>query len=183
MTPPALGNLALRPARLDDADDLVALVNANSMALTGEAETTLKEVTDELNDPDLDVERDTRVVFAPDGRLIAYSAVWGAGRPALPFVDVFLHTSEWGRDTTTTPRLLEWAEARTRENLPQIAPELRVAIRGYSHPNEDQHIAALLAAGYQPIRHSFEMAIDFDAPPEAPPPSRWFHAAHRRTRR
>ena len=167
MTPQLPAGYTARPAVREDAEAVVSLLHAYSLAVSGEIENSLKGLLGEWNVPDLDLARDSLVVFAPDGRLIAYSVVWNKSHPVLPFVNVFLHASEWDRDTTTCSFLLAWGEARTLENLPQIAPEQRVALRGFCDPRDGQFLAALTAAGFQPIRQSFEMAIDFDEPPKS----------------
>ena len=119
MTPQLPAGYTARPAVREDAEAVVSLLHAYSLAVSGEIENSLKGLLGEWNVPDLDLARDSLVVFAPDGRLIAYSVVWNKSHPVLPFVNVFLHASEWDRDTTTCSFLLAWGEARVLENLPQ----------------------------------------------------------------
>jgi ribosomal protein S18 acetylase RimI-like enzyme len=159
-----------RPAVREDAEAVLAILHANALALNGETENTLDELLEEWGDPDLDLADDTRVVLAPDGRLIAYAVWWGKGREALPFVDVYLHQREWERDTLTEPALLAWAEARTREQAGDVAPDLRIAMRTFSDVRETRYIQMAERAGYTQVRHSYRMGITFDGPPD---PGAW----------
>ena len=160
----------IRPVVPEDAEAVIALLGANAAAMGDPLENTLEDILREWADPDLDLERDSKVVFTPDGRLIAYSLLWSKGRSMLPVVEVFLHSSEWETDTFTEPALFAWAENRARENLAEVPPETRVAIHAFSDARETRYLAIAEAAGYHPIRHSFQMGITFDGPPEPP---RW----------
>ncbi|HYO89869.1 MAG TPA: GNAT family N-acetyltransferase [Candidatus Limnocylindrales bacterium] len=158
----------VRPARREDAEAVVAIIQANSLALIGEIDYSLEDLLEEWDDPDIDLERDTQVVFAPDGRLIAYAVVWSKGRPALPIIELYLHAAEWAQDGVTEPYLLGWAEVRARENLPELAPELRLGLRMYSDSRDERFAAVLAAAGFEPQRYSLQMIKALDEAPVAP---------------
>ena len=160
----------MRPLAREDAEGMIALLGANAAAMGDPLENTLEDVLREMADPDLNLAHDTRAVFTPDGRLIAYSVAWATGRPALPIVEVFLHSSEWETDTVTERVLLDWAEDRVRENLASLPPDMRVAMQAFSDVRETRYLAILADAGFRSIRHSFQMGITFDSPPEPP---RW----------
>lgn len=170
MTPLFRPDCVVRPAVREDAEAVLALLHANSLAISGEIDQSLTDLFEEWDDPELDLARDSRLVFAPDGRLIAYAVLWSKSRAALPFADIFLHVSEWATDTITEPALLAWAEERARENIPDLAPELRVAVRVYCDSRETRLLNILEAQGYSAIRHSFRMGITFDGPPD---PGAW----------
>jgi ribosomal protein S18 acetylase RimI-like enzyme len=168
MTPELPEGYVIRPAQREDAEAVVALIQARTLTLTGEVDFALDDLIEEWDDPELDLVRDTRVVFAPDGRLIAYASIWSKGREPLPIIGVDAHPDEWARDTVTEPYLLAWAEARALENLAGLAPELRLGLRIYNNAR-DTHFGPLLeAAGFEPLRHSLQMLKAFDAPPAAP---------------
>jgi mycothiol synthase len=164
-----LGYVA-RPVKLDDAPEVLAMFHAISLKYVGEIEETLEELVNTWSDPELDIERDTRVVIHPDGRIIGYAIFDDAGRPEAPYIDAYLHPNEWwtGADTHTLPYLFDWLDQRASENIPQLAPDLRVALRGYTHSVDFPYKAALEAAGYEQIRHSFRMQIDFTDAPKPP---------------
>ncbi|MFN8377734.1 MAG: GNAT family N-acetyltransferase [Anaerolineae bacterium] len=160
----------VRPVLHEDAEAVLALIHSNTLAISGEIDESLKELLEEWADPDLDLARDSRVVFAPDGRLIAYALLWNKNRLALPILEIYLHASEWDTDTVTEPGLLAWAEARTWENVGDIPPELRIAVRTYCDSREERFLKLVEAEGYSAIRHSFRMGITFEGPPE---PGTW----------
>lgn len=170
MTPSWPAGATCRATVREDAEGVLAILNANSIALNGVPENTLDDLLEVWDDPRLDLAQDTRVVIAADGRLIAYAVLWNKGRESLPVVDVYLHHSEWETDTLTDAALLAWAETRAWEAASAIAPDLRIAMRSYTDVRETRLLNALDGAGYTPIRHSFQMGITFDG---APDPGAW----------
>jgi ribosomal protein S18 acetylase RimI-like enzyme len=162
------GDHTARPAQRDDAEAVLALIQARTQALIGEVDFTLGDLLEEWDDPDLDLERDTRVVCTFDGRLIAYTSIWSKGRESLPIIGVDMHPDEWARDAVTEPYLLAWAEARALENLAGLAPKLRLGLRIYSNAGDTRFGRLLNDAGFEPLRHSLQMIKAFDAPPVAP---------------
>lgn len=169
MTPSLPEGTIIRPARRDDADAVVALMREFTLYVSGEATGSLDTLLEEWDDPDIDLARDSRVVYAPDGRLVAYAILWSSGRIALPIVEVFLHTDEWAHDDFTEPVLLAWAEARSRENLADLPPETRLALQVFADSREERFAGVMAAHEYGAIRHSFEMLRALDAPPEVAP--------------
>jgi ribosomal protein S18 acetylase RimI-like enzyme len=168
MTPELPEGYVIRPAQREDAEAVVALLRANALHVAGEAEGSLDVLLEEWGDPDLDLARDTRVVFGPDGRLVAYAILWSIGRAARPTAEIFLHVNEWARDDFTEPALLQWAEARARENLPELPPQTRMVLQLFSDARETRFDGVLSQHGFAPVRHSFQMRRVFDPPPEAP---------------
>ncbi|QYX75787.1 GNAT family N-acetyltransferase [Streptomyces akebiae] len=67
--------LAVRPATLDDAAAVCALLNEIDLLEIGRAETELVEVQADLKHPEADLERDSWLLFDGD-RLVAYGLQW-----------------------------------------------------------------------------------------------------------
>ncbi|MXM66483.1 GNAT family N-acetyltransferase [Streptomyces sp. HUCO-GS316] len=67
--------LTVRPATLDDAAAVCALLNEVDLLEIGRAETELSEVRADLKHPEVDLERDSWLLFEGD-RLIGYGLVW-----------------------------------------------------------------------------------------------------------
>lgn len=166
MTPSMPDGYLSRPAVREDADALLALVNAYMVAVTGAPDYALDDVLEDLDDPDLDLERDTRIVIAPDRRMVAYACVWSSGRPALPIIELVLHPDEWAAHPGIDPALLAWAEARVRANEAEIPADVRLAMRAFSDARDERLRAVLIAAGFAAFRHGFKMGIPLDAPLE-----------------
>ncbi len=108
----------IRPAVREDAEALLAIVHANSLERDGSTESTLQDMYDEWDDPDLEMARDTCTVITPDGRLVGYVALWGRGREALPFADLCVPNAEPATEAAVAPVLLDWAERRAWEMSP-----------------------------------------------------------------
>ncbi|MFF7393577.1 GNAT family N-acetyltransferase [Streptomyces scabiei] len=67
--------LTVRPATLDDAEAVCALLNEIDVLEIGRAETELVEVQADLKHPEADLERDSWLLFEGD-RLLAYGLQW-----------------------------------------------------------------------------------------------------------
>ncbi len=158
-----------RPVARDDAEALLALLNSYDVAVTEAPSYALENVLEDLDDPDLDLEHDTRVVLSSDGRLIAYACVWSTGRPALPIIELVLHPEEWALRPGIEPALLAWAEARVRENEAELPADMRLAMRAFSDARDARFSDVMRSAGFRPIRHGFKMGITFTTPLDPAP--------------
>lgn len=161
--------LIMRPAVMDDAPTVLALLHEVSMRLVGEIEDTLDDVQGEWSTPHFSLERNTRLVFDPAGRLVGYGVIYDLVNPDAPFIDVYNHPDLWGSDDVIEPALFAWVEGRVLENADKVNPDTRLAMRGFAHTTDERYRASLEKAGLEPIRHSFRMVIDLDAPPDVPP--------------
>ncbi|MEU7599115.1 GNAT family N-acetyltransferase [Streptomyces sp. NPDC039022] len=73
LTPPP--GLTVRPATLDDAAAVCALLNEIDLLEVGRADTDLSEVQADLEHPEADLEHDSWLMYDA-GRLIAYGLLW-----------------------------------------------------------------------------------------------------------
>lgn len=158
-----------RPATLDDAPGVLAIMRACDIAITGESEESLDAVTTEWGTPGLNLETDVCIVSAPDGRLVGYAIVLDVIRPVTPEIDVYVHPDFWGDTTDSLDAfLLSWAESRSRQAIAKVPADARVAMHGYTLSKDDHYKKVLEAAGMRPIRHAFRMKIDLDKPTPDP---------------
>jgi GNAT superfamily N-acetyltransferase len=74
-TTPLPPGLTVRPATLDDATEVCALLNEIDLLEIGRAETELADVQRDLKHPEADLERDSWLLFDGD-RLVGYGLVW-----------------------------------------------------------------------------------------------------------
>lgn len=160
----------IRPPRVSDAVELVDLVNRDSVELGGEPEESEESIQLWFTAPDLNVETDARV--APDvGRLRGYADV-SVDAPPKAWVDLRVPPSEEDDEVRLT--LMDWAEARAAE---RVAGQPGALLRFYTVSADSAVKRLLQARGYELIRHSYRMRIEFDE--EIPEPE-WPAGVHAR---
>jgi ribosomal protein S18 acetylase RimI-like enzyme len=152
---------------MSDAETVLALYHAVSMAMVGEIEEDLQDILLEWEDPEVDLNRDTRIVHDSAGRLVGYGII--SGHAQYPFLDIYIQPDLWGSDPGVEAYLFNWAVWRARENAALIPADHRLALRAYTHSHDERYKTSLEAAGLRVIRHSFQMANRFEEPPVAPP--------------
>jgi mycothiol synthase len=156
-----------RPARMDDAEQLVTLFNRCSMELVGEAVHDVEDLRSEWTTPEFDLERDTRVVVDETGAPVAYAEVWDLEEP-------HVQVGTWGRvDPAHRGRgigaaLLAWEEERARMAIARAPSDARVV----------QHQGALVSDrgarelfekhGFEAVRSFRRMRIEMDVRPDEP---------------
>jgi ribosomal protein S18 acetylase RimI-like enzyme len=140
-----------RPPTESDAPRLAAFMQSTA-AVDGIGGATEDEIRQWFEIPGFDAEHDARVSFS-DGEIVAYA-------------DLTAEEGERGHvylDTRGDVELLmDWAEERARVLVP--SPKLRTQVWSENATRRE----LLEGRAYRPIRHSFEMQIDLDRPPEPP---------------
>jgi len=156
-----------RPATMEDAPAVVEIMRACDMAVTGSSDESLDDVLTEWQTPGLNLETDTRVVSAPDGRRVGYAIVLDVVRPVTPNFDVYVHPDLWGG--TLDSFLINWVEERARQAIAKVPADARVAMHGYLYSNDTHYKSVLERAGLRVIRHAFRMVIDLEKTPPLQP--------------
>lgn len=158
----------VRPPRADEYVAVAAMLNAYSLALTGEEHYSAEWTGREWQTPGWDREKYARVVIAPDGVLAGYGELWNIANPRVrPIV--------WGRvhpdhqDLGIGTYLLRWAEALARAEVDQAPAGTQVAVTTYLEAEDEAGQALLRAEGMDLVRHSWRMEILFDGQPPALP--------------
>jgi mycothiol synthase len=164
MTPLPAGYTARSPG-LDDVAAIVELVRAYTKAVLGFADYTEDDARDEFAEPGFDPERDARLVFDPDGRLVGHSTVSGKGdREQLQF-DVL----------TPDPAVARWLFGWALDRAKAVG-------RAHGHPRvtvdhgvyrADEPLRALASAHGMEVATTYHrMRIDHDgAVPQPEPPA------------
>lgn len=158
----------LRPGRMDDLGATVALFNACSMELIGAEDERVEDVRNYWQTPGFDLERDARVVLAPDGQIVGWMEVWD---PA-PHVRLYgwgrVHPDHTGRGIGSY--LLRWVEKRARQSIPKAPEGARVVLFNGSISTDSAAQACFRQAGLRLVRHHWRMTIEMadDRPPPAP---------------
>ncbi len=160
-------NLRMRPERMEDLEAVVAFKNSYALLLTGEADVSLEEVRNDWNDPETDLEANSRLVETEDGQIVGLAEFYPQDPPVTLWLDVYVHP-EYER-TTLGESLVEWVEMRAREMIEKAPPEARVALRAFTYQQDVRYYQPLLErSGLELIRHSYRMKVDLTEPPQVP---------------
>ncbi len=143
--------IELRAPKLEEAAAIAELANRASDELFGEREET--EVTTRmwLTTPDLELNEDFRVAVQ-DRRIVGYADLGAHPEPKF-WLDLRVPMS--GEDEIRDA-LIEWGEERARARNGEL-------VRGFAWEPDQPAKEALSRHGYELIRHSYRMRIDFGA--------------------
>lgn len=150
-----------RVPQLADAEAIVELYTAYSMAVIGMADCTLDDVRDDLSQPGFDVNRDAVLVFDPDAQLVGYG--WTARKGDSHEVDVDI--------VATEPEVARWLVARVTDRGRELAAERghpRVVLDLGVYQDDKVLRAELEAAGFTTGTTFHRMRIDHAGPVPAP---------------
>lgn len=169
MTINNLNGYQIRPATWNDLSQVVDLLNQAARPLIGRDEFTEQDYEQQWKTPLFNLETDTRIAVAADGKLAGYYEVWDTRNPPARIACWGrIHPGQEGQGLGTV--LLSWAEARAQEAVLRAPPEIRIVLHAYV-PHIKNGVAELMEAhGLQRIRHSLRMVIDLD---QAPPDPVW----------
>ncbi len=145
-----------RPPRPGEAEAVSALICACDQADLGEADWVIEDTLSDWSRLGFELERDARVVVAPDGAIAGYTEAWR--RSDLVELAGFGGIHPAYRHLELEAALLELGEALAAQHGPQ-----RVRLVG--GPRRDER---LLPRGYARSRYIWRMRADFDAPPRTP---------------
>ena len=157
-----------RGANMNDVELALVLFNRWSRSVIGRDEITVPDaIRNEWVSPGFDPERDIRLVFAPNGQMAGYIEVWTTAKPPV-------HPWMWGRVDPDFQNMgigtwiLQWAEQRALQALPNVPAELRLAPR-VGTPRQAVAPAKLFEdMGYHRIRSFYHMLIEMDGPVPEP---------------
>jgi mycothiol synthase len=159
-----------RGAKPNDIEPAFELYNAWAQAVIHENDFANTEIIrTEWESPQFDPERDIRLVFSPDGRLVGYIEVWTNSKPPVhPWIWGRVHPDYWGMGIGTW--LLQWAEEHASRVLADLPSDLRFAPRTGSLRDAMGAKKLYERLGYSYMRSSYQMRIEMD---EAPPTPIW----------
>jgi mycothiol synthase len=157
-------NFTTRPATLDDIEPIVALFNTCCIEQIGKPLYKLDNIQTRWQSPSFNMEIDTRVVLAPDGKLVGCVRLWDGAPHVRVFADACVHPEYRGRSIGAY--LSQWTEERARQSIAQAPEGARVVLHQNVMSTDTMAQALLLRQGYRLVRHYFNMIIEMDAPPE-----------------
>ncbi|MCL4254903.1 MAG: GNAT family N-acetyltransferase, partial [Anaerolineae bacterium] len=157
----------IRHAELDDIEIFYQLVKTSDSEFYGYTSTTRDELLAEWQAPEFDIARDTRLVFAPNGTLIGFSILFeNKEMPVRPYLWSYVHP-EWRRLGVGTA-IIEWAQARAKENIPLIPEDARMTLTTGVYSDNQSAKDLLETLGFTTSRGSVNMIIELDTPPQKP---------------
>ena len=166
-------NFTTRPLTLDDAQQFVITLKAISADAGTNRSYQADFIQSQWEEPDFDISQSSYGIFSHAGQLAGFVVVWdNSETPSRPWVEWGVHPEYL--DADLSPQLLKWADKTTQRIIDRCPSDARLslhsgAIKGYQ-PTED----ALLQAGYQPIRISYDMQITMETQPTVPSPPNGF---------
>jgi GNAT superfamily N-acetyltransferase len=146
---------------MEDIESVVELFNADAQRLIGVEKYSQDEFMPEWTTPRFELDRDTRVVLAPDGAVAGYYEVWDI---IDPHVQIFcwgrVHPSHLGKGLGTC--LLNWAEERARQAIPLAPAEARVKLLVDVLEIDSQAQELFRNCGFRLVRHSLRMVTSLN---------------------
>ncbi len=159
---------SLRPARREDVPALAQLINARHRLLAGEDQVTETELAGHWENPRLDPEHDTRVLTAPDGRVLGWGELEPPGEPHVHAEGRMCVAPEASADVRIWDLLLDWTEERARSSTAAAKSILRTYLTLSSLEKDDERREAYARHGLAPVRAMHRMRIDFESAPPTP---------------
>lgn len=155
----------LRHPTLDDIPTVAELLNNRDKTYFGVSRTSAEHLRHNWSLPGEALERDARLIFASEGRLVGISKVKKARLPHI-YATVVVHPdyAHLGLDAY----LLERAEERAKE-LIELAPTgARVTLNTLNTEKNQTYLQAIEQAGFAYVRSQWRMQIDMTEPPPLP---------------
>ena len=161
-------NYTLRPATMADVEETNALFNAAGQKLIGVADKfDSDELRREWKTPGYNLETDSRLAIAPDGKIVGFIEFWDPSDPHVRY-------NVWGRthpdyeNLGIGTALLVWAEERATQSRGKAPLKARLTLAGNALASHTTAQGLYRTAGYQPVRVFLRMVIDMDTPPVEP---------------
>jgi len=151
------GFLVRRPT-MEDAPNVVALMVAHDIAETGEADSSLEDLTADWALPRFELTRDAWLVIAPDHRVAAYSWCWDKKQHVEIQGDYYIHPDF--HDAGLDDPILDRLDARALEHRGSAPKDATVVLRLFNHAKDRARAALLRARKFERVRTFFRMAID-----------------------
>ena len=163
-SPPPPG-LTVRPVTPDDAPAVCALLNEIDLLEIGRADTELAEIQADLKHPEVDLERDSWLLFA-GARLIGYGLLWDDSGGERIDIDHYIVPGQ----LPGALHLFDLMETRAAQRAAANgAPRAVVHLHLTLAPTMD--VDALRGRGWQPVRRYNVMARQLSATADPLPPS------------
>lgn len=162
MTLPFLAGFLVRSATLDDVGMLTDFLRfcqqeEYGFVIANEADTRTL-----WTSPEVDLPADTWLVFTPGDQIVAYLHL-GHKEPLRMSLVLKVHPAY--ADLGLQGALLQRAEERARQFIPQARADARISLSAYCSGPTNIYRQAIEQAGFALVRSDFRMEIDLSEPP------------------
>jgi mycothiol synthase len=158
----------VRPATYDDLPQVVSMVNAAEVELTGAGDWTVERWQEEWRQGGIDLAASTRVVMAPDGSMVGCIELWDqTNPPARPWIWGRVHPQWKGRGIGSA--MLTWALSSSLRALDRLPDDARLAPYVAAPADHKPSVELFESMGMSVCRHAWHMLMDLDAPLPEPP--------------
>ena len=147
-----------RHPTMEDALQVVALMVAHDIAETGEADSSVEDLTADWTLPRFDLSRDAWIVLGPDHRVVGYAWSWDKSPHVEIQGDYYVHPEF--RDAGLDEPILDRLDARALEHRGSAPKDATVILRLFNHTKDRARAARLRARKFERVRTFFRMAID-----------------------
>ncbi|WP_203724954.1 GNAT family N-acetyltransferase [Paractinoplanes durhamensis] len=154
-----------RRPKLDDAEEILALVHASDIAAFGEPDCTLDEVREMLTEPNTDMSRDCWIALDPAGKIIGWAYPRNANRGDRDFADVYIWP-EHGRPALRP--LLALLMDRMAERAAEFGHD-PYEVRAGAIASEGELVAALEDAGFAFLKQHARLQMSLAGVPLTAP--------------
>jgi ribosomal protein S18 acetylase RimI-like enzyme len=159
----------VRPARMEDVDELVEMFNELSIEMIGSKNWEADELRNDFKSDNFDMEKDTRVIISLEGKIVAYQDVFAIhNTPVHPNIMGRVHKNYHNMGFGTY--LMNWAIQRAHHVIDKVPEEARVSMRTSVVSSWEPAINLFEENGLERIRVFYQMVIDMQ---EAPPQPDW----------
>lgn len=149
-----------RTLTLEDAQAVTDLLNACSFFITGEKSFDFNEIVSDFSMPSLDLATHCHAVFS-DEQVVGYAELWDFFEPYVRYgCMVRVHPDFRGHGIEDY--LWAWINSNSRRALPKAPSDARVYLISNAHSLESNIIAELIAQGFEHVRSTYRMQIEFD---------------------
>ena len=146
---------------------VVDVMNCFYQWMNGDFFTTLESMQAEWADPIFNREEDIQVVLGPDNKVVAYVDMYDfSSLHVCIFSWPAIHPEQMGMGIEDA--LLEWAVNRSRQRVPLAPEEARIVMQVGANADNQMLYDLYTRHGFQPVRYSYRMRIDFEGPLPTP---------------
>lgn len=162
--------IVIRAPTINDATDVMELINICCMADMGQPLTTIAELQERWKVTGFDLQSDAWVAISAEGKVVGYEEIYNRHGHFHLEGDGYVHPQFQNLGIGTA--LLRKLEARGQQQIQLAPPEMRARLRNGISTRDSAGRHLHENEGYQAIRYFYWMHIQMEAqPPRLPLPS------------
>ncbi|MDJ0960334.1 MAG: GNAT family N-acetyltransferase [Acidimicrobiia bacterium] len=191
MNPDPVPGVVWRASTKDELDCLEAFYRGWEGDFSIPYRTSRGELEHWMDDPNVELERDTRIAVTADGEIVAAAWVFAGSRSDRKHRAIVMTAARADHAECERPAI-RWGEQVARSRFAEYDDDLERIVRSFAETHETSRIGAFESEGYEIVRYFVDMTRRLDRMiPEVPLPdeveilpwdNRWVpstHEAHR----